>query len=231
MNKFWVSVLLVVSFFSAFAQRGEIVVKSGVNFSLDLADSLMFVLPSYHMGLVVFNDGERSQALLNINNILQGVSFIDTAGDTLFVANENDVAAVYVANRFFKKYGSLYLEVLNPRAEVSVALGRILVLDEPVTEGAYGSKSRTNGVTSVKLFTNESGYTRSLSKDLNVPWRYSFSVFLVKGDRVFMSSKRSFLKVFPSLSSFISEYLEQNKVDFRRLEEVQPLLDLCLERL
>lgn len=230
MKRFLIGLCFLMFCLPGFGQRGELVMKSGVNFSLDIADSLMYVLPHYSMGVVVFKDGGRSQALLNINTLDQRVSFIDGKGDTLFVANESDVASVYVMNRYFRKWGaSLYLEILNPRADVSVALGRSLVLSEPVKEGAYGSKSSTTSVTTIRQFSDAPGSIRDLSNYVNVPWKYVFNVYLSSGEKVMTPSKKSFVKLFPSRAEFISEYVKENDVDFRDLEQVQALLDICTE--
>lgn len=210
-----------------FSQKGELIVKSGTYFSLDLADSLLYVLPDYSMGIVMFKDGTRAQALLNINTLEQCVCFIDDHGDTLHVSNENEIDAVYVSGRFFKKQ-VLYLEVLNQRADVSVALVRKMVLDRPQKEGAYGSKAETSSIESISQLGTNSGSIEILERNLNVPWRYSFIVYLYDGRKIFPSSKKSFLKLFPAKSEMISDYLRNHDVDFRKMEDVQALLDLCL---
>ena len=71
--------------------------QAHANFNVD---SLEYIMPNFSIGTVLFYNGERSQALLNINTFDNAVRFIDEKKDTLVVKNEEEIKAVYIKNRY-----------------------------------------------------------------------------------------------------------------------------------
>ena len=97
--------------------------QAHANFNVD---SLEYIMPNFSIGTVLFYNGERSQALLNINTFDNAVRFIDEKKDTLIVKNEEEIKAVYIKNRYFAKWQKKYVELLNPTNDTSVGIHRYI---------------------------------------------------------------------------------------------------------
>lgn len=227
------AILLTIPSYSQ--QRGTIVVKEGLNMTIDLADSLQYVLPHFSIGLVKFTDGNRSQALLNINTVMQAVRFIDDkTGDTLGVRNEKEIESVYVMNRYFlKKNGYQYFEILSPAKDVSIAICRILEFQEPPKEGAYGFKSYTSSIATYNNYSDyESGKMYNIENYLDIPWKYSIDVYIKNDQKLLISTPKNFKKSFPKhLSPFIDQYIKDNNLKLEKEKDAEQLLQACEEKL
>lgn len=218
--------------FSSFVQKGEVIIMSGEDIPMKLVDTLLYVFPQFEKGLVIFKDGTRSEAFLNICTLNQNLLFIDEAskGDTLAVVNVNDVSSVHFDKRTFVRWNSAYfLEVFNPTKEVSVALGRTLKLKQPKKEGLYGTNANnTAGVYSVTRFYDDFGKKWSLKQDIHFPWDYTHYILLQKGDHFYPAIRKNIFKVFPDKTQLIEAYLKDNNINFSKVEDVQKLVDACL---
>lgn len=227
--------LLLATSYAFSQQRGTIVIKSGENIDPYLADSLQYILPNFSNGIVTFMDGSRSQAILNINTVTQSVRFIEEkSGDTLSVVNEKDIESIYVMNRYFLKKNTFkYFEILSPEKEISIAINRLLKFEEPPKEGAYGTKSHTTSISTYNEYIDHStGRAYNIQNYLDVPWKYSVNIFLKKGDKLYLSNKKHFKKIFPkSLSPFIEKYIKDNDLNLEKEADTKNLLKACEEQL
>lgn len=96
------------------AQSGEVSYSKGQDLTDALSDTAVFALPEFSDGRVYFKNMSTSSAVLNISNLEQRVKFIDPAtGDTLDVANEDDIKYVIAANKTFYKTKFGYAQVLK----------------------------------------------------------------------------------------------------------------------
>lgn len=190
-------------------------------------DSLEYILPHFSMGNVFFETTERSTALININTFDQRLRFIDSKNDTLIVKNEDEIKNVYVQNRYFTKWQGIYLEVLYPRNDISIAVARHLKVLPKKSTGAYGQASETTSVSSITHINDGTGATYKLKRGSNNTYKYKEDLYLFNGKQAYYASKKSFLKCYSKFKKEIETYIKENHTDFSDYNSVLELYKYC----
>lgn len=193
-------------------------------------DSLEYIIPHFSIGTVVFFNEDRTQAMLNINAFDNAIRFIEGGKDTLVVKNEETVKAVYVQNRYFTKWGNLYVEILNPMNDTSLGITRKIDLIQKKSVGAYGMASETASVSSLSHAYDGMGGTFKLKSGGSKNFYYKENYYICKGNKKLPASKKNFLKVYPKLKGDIEVYLKENKVDYTDINDLKALYDFCIKK-
>jgi hypothetical protein len=186
-------------------------------------------MPNFSIGTVLFHNGDRSQALLNINTFDNAVRFIDDKKDTLIVKNEDEIKAVYIKNRYFAKWQRKYVELLNPTNDTSVGIHRYInAIQKKNITGAYGMASETSSVSSISHF-NDMGNTHRLKNTSTFDLSYHETFYICKGTKIYPATTRNFQKVYPKLKEGIAAFVKENDIDFSNLESIKLLYDYCIK--
>lgn len=219
----------LISSYKASAQSGEVVIKSDGDLTKAVIDSLKYVLPEFEQGTIFFKRSPKVEAVLNISTIMPCITFIQK-GDTLILSKEmeDNVALVMVGERLWrKKIG--YVEVIDAYSDIELGIERRLVFEQPKKQGAYGYASETAAVDAVDRIGPEQIGLRFTDRYVNVPYKYTNTIFIINGDKRVIPTKNVFKKSFPGKEKEIDRYLKENKVDFRRVGDVQKLFNYCKE--
>lgn len=193
-------------------------------------DSLEYIMPSFSIGTVLFQNGERSQALLNINTFDNAIRFIDENKDTLIVKNEEDVKSVYIKNRYFAKWQRKYVELLNPTNDTSIGIHRYInAIPKKNVVGAYGMASETASVSNLSHISDNTGSTYKLKQRGKFELSYHEDLYICKGARIYPANTRGFQKVYPKLKNQIAQFVKDNDIDFRSLDSIQLLYNFCIK--
>lgn len=193
-------------------------------------DSLEYIMPSFSIGTVLFHNGDRSQALLNINTFDNAIRFIDENKDTLIVKNEEDVKSVYIKNRYFAKWQRKYVELLNPTNDTSIGIHRYInAIPKKNVPGAYGMASETSSVSSLTHINDNTGSTYKLKQRGKFELSYVQDYYICKGSKIYIANTRGFQRVYPKLKNQIAQFVKDNDTDFRNLESIQALYDFCTQ--
>ena len=200
--------------------------QAHANFNVD---SLEYIMPNFSIGTVLFYNGERSQALLNINTFDNAVRFIDEKKDTLIVKNEEEIKAVYIKNRYFAKWQKKYVELLNPTNDTSLGIHRYInAIAKKNVVGAYGMASETASVSSLSHIS-DMGNTYKLKKGGAFDLSYHEVFYICKGSKIYPANTRNFQKIYPKLKEKISVFVKENDIDFSNLESIKILYDYCIK--
>ncbi len=210
--------------------RGEITIPHGRTPTTTGIDSLQFVLKNFSTGTVFFDNGDKSESILNIGTLDQRVHFINEKGDTLVVVNEKDITAVIAGNRLFKKIkNGLYVEILDLNREVSLGVAKRLIFYPPKKRGAYEIASETISSKSYSTTDDGTGKSYMLNNDQKIPYSFNLYPFLYSNEKVYSPSKRAFKRLFPDKKREIEEYLKANKVSFENMSDIRALYYICID--
>lgn len=215
--------LLLIALSSLLAWQSA---SAQIRYDFDV-DSLEYILPNFSIGSVVFYNGERSQALLNINTFDNAIRFIDTNKDTLIVKNEDEVKAVYIKNRYFAKWQKRYIELLNPTNDTSIGIHRYINVIQKGKVGAYGMVSETASISNVAHF-NDMGQTHKLKNKALYDLSYNMDYYICKGNKMYPANTRGFQKIYPKLKKQIPEFVRENDIDFSNPESLKILYEYCI---
>lgn len=187
--------------------------------SQKMLDSVKYVLPEFAAGMVLFNNGERSNGAININTIDQKVHFVDTKGEILVISNNEEVSRVFVKGRSFmnSRYG--YIEIYETSEDVFIGELRKVGFISEDKVGAFGSKSQTTAIQSVNSVQTTGGYMVDFEKQRNTPYIYKKIPYLCRKGMIQTVTKKTLQKSFPDKKEFIEQYMDEHKPNLNNVED------------
>lgn len=220
---------LVASCTSAQAQK-QIRVKAGDNVvnAIPMADRYRY--PQFTTGNVVYRNGISGAGQLNYNRLLGEMQFIDPKGDTLALADEQNIAYVTIgSNRFYVNPGKGCPEVIADHGAVKLAKQVVLKSMRTEKKVAYGQSSGASSVATVQPYSNNSSVHRIESTGDQMV-KEDISYFVVdQNDRYYLLNKSAIFKVFPKHKKAIETYLNENPIQFTEEADVKKLIQFCSE--
>lgn len=217
MKKILVSSLLLILPVLAFAQNELARIER------ELGDSVVYVLPAFQKGKVIFKNGEFATGDLNISIVDQSLRFKDESGQILSVDDNSSVDRVTIGPMLFLHLGKDYAGVVDSGEEVILCLVRKLEFKRDEKTGAFGMKSETTNITRIgSMYDNGNIY------DINLEAGYKIREIpvLVRKGRQFAFNRKSLEKLFPDKKAVLAEYLQSNNVDFESAQDAAALFSV-----
>ncbi|MBQ5985430.1 MAG: hypothetical protein IJL56_10720 [Bacteroidales bacterium] len=217
MKKILVSSLLLILPVLAFAQNELARIER------ELGDSVVYVLPAFQKGKVIFKNGEFATGDLNISIVDQSLRFKDEGGQILSVDDNSSVDRVTIGPMLFLHLGKDYAGVVDSGEEVILCLVRKLEFKRDEKTGAFGMKSETTNITRIgSMYDNGNIY------DINLEAGYKIREIpvLVRKGRQFAFNRKSLEKLFPDKKAVLAEYLQSNNVDFESAQDAAALFSV-----
>ena len=214
MKKIIITALLLILPFAAFAQ------SELARIERELGDSVVYVVPAFQKGKVVYKNGEFATGDLNISIVDQTLRFKDGNGQILSVDDNNAVDRVTIGPMLFLHLGKEYAGVADSKGEVILCVVRKLEFKRDEKTGAYGMKSETTNIGRIgSMYDSGSIY------DINLEAGYKVreTPVLVRKGRQYAFNKKSLEKLFPDKKAVLAEYLQANSVDFDSAQDAAAL--------
>lgn len=196
--------------------------------AIPMADRYRY--PQFMTGNVVYRNGVSGAGQLNYNRLLGEMQFIDPKGDTMALADEQNVAHVTIGpNRFYVNPGKGCPEVIAEHGPVKLAKQVVLKSMRTEKKVAYGQSSGASSVATVQPYSNNSSVHRiGATGDQMV--QEDVSYFLVdQNDRYYLMNKSAIFKVFSKHKKEIEAYLKENSTQFTEEADLRKLIKFCSE--
>jgi hypothetical protein len=224
----FLQVFLFLSSACMFAQNRDIVrVKAGEDPATSYSPYGFYRFPAFAAGVAYMKNGEKTAGRFNYHLLNGEVQFISPKGDTLALAEPFSIKYITIDSNLFY-YADGYLEILMNNDKLKLA--RKLQLNvTPEKIGAYGQASPSGSIrTPNRLIVGNNGRDLSLNQDLVIQKQYSY-YWLDQYNTVLKATKTNLLKLLdPDKKTSIDNYLNQNKIDFRREEDLKRLLEYAV---
>ena len=220
------ALLLVLSSFG-FAQN-KITVNATVGEDLTnaLATSRL-LFPDFLTADVYLSKGTTSRAKMNYDMYTDEMMFISNK-DTMVLVS--DVETIVFEEHPFRYTSKGFAEVIayNPDASSELLLKRSLRKTAERKDGGYGKTPVSASATSFTNVSQEASVSSlSISSDVTFKRDYTYYIRLKGKSRI--ADKSGFLKSYPKKKEQITEYLQQNEIDFDKGENVLRLYIFCEE--
>ena len=186
----------------------------------ELGDSVVYVVPSFQRGKVVYKNGEFATGDLNISIVDQSLRFKDGSGQILTVDDNQSVDRVTIGPLLFLHLGKDYAGVVATQGDVILCLIRKLEFERDVKTGAYGQTSETTNIGRIG-----SMYEGGNIYDINLQAGYKVreTPVLVKKNRQYPFNRKSLEKLFPDKKAALADYLAANSVNFDSAADAEAL--------
>jgi hypothetical protein len=207
-----------------------ILVKAGQDFTKAIPRSDRYRYAEFMDGQLHFPQGKKSPVLkLNYNLLFSAVQFIDSNGDTLFIAEDSNIFRyVSIANDiFFHDFQYGYFEILTRESQIKLVsqLKWSITQKDIVVDNGYGSSSSLSN--SVYSTIRTSGSNNFIQNENTLFEKETSYHLLDKKYKIHKATKNNIQKIFQEHKPRIQLYLKDNQVDFSNQEDLIKLLGFC----
>lgn len=197
------------------AQKIETIRLKG-NEAADFITKAEYKFPTFTRAKVFLKDGEIASARLNFDYFSQVMKYIDEKGDTLAIANEDDINYISSAiDTFF--YQNKYYEWIASSASARLAVRRTYKLLDREKVGAYGTSSPAHNVESHSAILGITKLDLDINEELVFSKETTYYISSTKGHFV-EANKKNISKLFPRRG--IEDYINQNKLNLNKEKDL-----------
>ncbi len=189
-----------------------------------IPQSELYTYAQFTPGTILFKSGKYARALLNYNVYNETIEFIDPKGDTLAVADENNIKIVTMQEDTFY-YSKTYVKAIAQYGESLLAEKQLFSISNKEKIGAMGQ------TTSASVETHGTYYLyNEIAKDLVVQEvltiKKSNILFIGNKFHYFLPvNKKNLMEIYGNRQKEISSYLKVNNLQFSNDKNVKRLME------
>ncbi len=205
------------------AQSETITVSSGTDIASALSPKQLYRYSQFTSGKVYFKDGTTASGWLNLNLLLDEMQFINPAGDTLTVDNEQTIRYLTIATDSFYYQKGFLEQVAGPATTRLLKKQSLKELDKRKI-GGYGMSTSTSAIANYDSYmADNTVYKLAIRGDILLAKKVDY--YFGNSNQEFLpASKKNLMRLFPKHQVAISRYLQQNEVDYKNEADLLRLI-------
>lgn len=192
-------------------QSDAITVKAGSRIQDCMSFHQRYQYPGFVDGKVFFKNGAYADAKLNYNFLPGDMEFIKS-GDTLSIADADEILMVAVANDTFF-FGNGYLQLIRG-GPVKVAMKQYYEQQKVLKKDSYGMSGSNSATDSYSLIQSEGKSAKLISSQNRVFEKKTQYFVAVRSFSFVAFDQKRVMKLFAEHKAAIQAYLKEHKVDF-----------------
>ena len=217
---------ILICYTNLSAQDSTLVtVKTGEKITDVLKTSDIYYYPRFIYSKVLFKDGTVADPYMNYNRLYDQMLFINEKGDTLAMTDEKNIE--FIVNDwdiFYYEKG--YMRLIADDSVVKLAEKQVWVVADIRKMGTHNRPTTTVAVTSLSHYTNGQDAAKSKELIMNeeiVLRKVTDYYFGDKYNHFVRATKKSLLNRFHKEQRSIENYLNENKVNFDKRDDLEKL--------
>jgi len=224
--------LILIGYTDLSAQDSTLVtVKAGEKIEDVLKPSDIYFYPQFIYSKVLFKDGRVADPYMNYNRLYDQMLFISEKGDTLAMTDVKNIEFIVNDWDVFY-YSGGYLRLIADDTVIKLAERKIWTVVDVRKMGTFNTPTNTVAITSVGYLS--SGQDAAKSKELimnaeTVIRKETQYYFGDKYNHFVRASKKKLLDLFPKEERKIESYLNENKVNFDKKDDLEKLCKFILQ--
>ncbi len=213
------------------SQRGVVQAAIGTDMASILSGDVVYMYPEFQKGTVMFKDKTFAEGDLNLYLIGSTLHFRDAKGDTLVLKDQDQINMVSIGKDYYMRFDKAYVRILNETDNVAFGIRSILIFEQAQKVGAYGTVNNTSAISEISSIANLGGtvgttYLKSLK---NIPYVIRHDGMLYDGTKLYMATRKNFLKLFPGRKDEITQYCQTHNVDFSKAGQTLALFNYLVQ--
>jgi hypothetical protein len=223
--------MLITVFFALLATvshaQGEekIRVHAGEDLMKAVSEFGAYRFAQFTKGTVFYKYNKAATALFNYNLLTGEMRFITNTGDTLTIANPEQVKFISVGEVVFY-YDHGYQEVVSKNGDIELAVRKQIKIEYEKI-GAYGQANTTSAIDNSKNYSDSyNTYSLMINQDAVVRKKYDWYLIANEGE-VKAANKATFLKLFPAKSKEVETYIKTHDIKFNNEKQLNELIAFC----
>jgi hypothetical protein len=186
--------------------------------------------PQFVPGRAIFKNGTVTEAKLNYSYFTNNILFISPKGDTLELSQGDNFSNIVIGVDTFRYYQQQFVQQLSHHPVYNLFLKRSLDYNGTEKKGAYGSYSGTSAIRSYNQLTvNEGSIVAKLSPDENIVYVFNDDYFFSgRFGRFYPATKKGVYELFDKHEKELKDFVEKNKINLNKKEDLYKVLDFAL---
>ena len=175
-------------------------------------------------GIVNFKNNNVGGGRMNYDALLRGIEFIDANGDTVILDNLETIRNVVMATDTFL-VEKVTLQQIALKGNIRLAKSWVIMVSNHQREGAMGQVTDASVETFTTLSSSGNALKTMVAKDILTFKEYTTFYFGNKFGQFKLANKKNLMSDFGNHKKELSAYLEENKVNFLKEDDMRNLLD------
>lgn len=187
----------------------------------------MYRYPQFLEGKAHHKNGGVTDSRFNYNYLTNLILFISPKGDTLELAHGEDFDKITIGVDTFCFSNKEFIQQLTHSFAYNLYVKTFLRYNGREKKGAYGAYSSTSASSSVsEMYVSSGPGYGKLTTDENIVYSFDRTYYLSgKFGKFYPASKKGVYELFSKNQKQAKEFLETNKIDFNKKEDLEKLLD------
>jgi len=204
-----------------------VTIKAGSRVTDVLTPADIYYYSQFTDGTVVLKDGTKVEVKMNYSRLFDQMLFIGPNGDTLAIGDEKNIKFVSIGqDKFYYDQG--YIRIIVDNDFVKLAEKQVWEVADIRKMGTFNRPTNTVAIQSLTNYTNGSDAAKSKDLILNEEIVLRKETQYYFGDAYYhfvRSGKKKLLSLFPKDEKDLEKYLNENKVNFDKKEDLEKLVE------
>ena len=185
----------------------------------------IYKYPYFYSGKVTTKDNAMFSRPLNYNRMTNEILFINTKGDILAMINPEGFENIVIGKDTFYYSANGFVQKITHFSTVNLLIKELLEFEGTEKKGAYGFYSKANSdVKTTNVYSDNGVKLNDLEIDQNRVYHLKNEYFLSGNNgEILPANKKTFSILFPKYSKELKNYLESNKINFKKGADLDKL--------
>ena len=210
------------------AQTEEFRVKAGDDITTKISEHGKYRFTAFKQGRIYYDYGKSASAKFNYNYLVEEMQFINPDGDTLSIANPEQVKYVVFDSAIYY-YNEGFIELVKNLDSVKIGKKQKLkIVYEKI--GAYGQPTNSSVIDNNKFYLeNNTFYRLTINQDAIIKKQTTWYIISDKEERPVEADKAGFTKLFPQHKDDIKVFTKENNDALKTADGLARLLSICMK--
>lgn len=206
-------------------------VKNGQDATKYVSAKDRFEYPDFLIGRLNYINGKYAVSKLNYCYLLGEVMFINTQGDTLALADNNQIRYADIGkSRFYPLPENGFVEVVKDCGTMLLTKKIQYQKGGIENKGAYQNNNEIGSVYNASTYTDINGRKIILPASNTILLKPTTNyLFMDTNHRFSKASKTSLLRIFSKNKSAVEKYLDEQNIDYNNEEDLKKAVLFCSE--
>lgn len=187
----------------------------------------MYRYTQFVQGKAYYKNGGITHSAFNYSYLTSRILFISPKGDTLELAQGEDFDKITIGTDTFRYHNKEFIQQLTNSSTYNLFVKTFLRYSGKEKKSAYGGYSSTSASSSIsEMYDTHGPGVGKLTSDENIVYIFDHSYYLSgKYGKFYPATKKGVYELFSKNQKLVKEFLETNKIDFTKKEDLEKLLN------
>lgn len=220
MKLFVVVILIIVCNFNSQGQKIETIKITGAEYP-EFINKYEYKFPAYTRAKIALKNGDIAYARINYNNFFNTLKYIDGKGDTMEIANAEEIAYINAGlDTLFYENG--YYEWVASSGLARLVVRRAYKEGPRALVGAFGTASPAQNVVTAPRVSIDGLASHKLNpnEQIAIIKETTFYINNLNNPKIgfVLATKKNIDKLFPKLK--VQDFIDENKLNLNKEEDL-----------